>query len=526
MSRLHALLTANALPGEWATQFTAQLLQTASAEMATRAQKRRQAAAIQLLADRFPQQLARTMDVALAFRLYASGRDQLTAIALDFVRGAPFSVALPWLQLIESLPPTQREPALTALFAGMADKAFPADNDDTAISADSAWVREQGWRLLEASATPMEVARAAWRHLLSEPSVTPPLQTALESPAALRLLERAEFAPELLTELIETRPFLVGVLSPGALAVFVRSLTPTALVQLVAGAPDNRWLDLRGALSNALDSAAKRQSFWSAAFAVLDDGSILYARLVNDAEMRGTFRHIADISDFLKSGNPATGEILRAWLTAHETSLGRDSNQLLLAATHPLPAVRDWALARAETLGFGLAFALRLLESELPPAIAVGQGFFESVPADDPRSLEYAVALADSPHKATRAYGRQYANQRWNDLPHESLLARLAENPDPASQAWVAERGLEEPAALAGVAPQFDRDVLRARDRSRKAKELVKRRISAQPTENAPDLPTLLEMARSRTPRDSEWAMQQLARLALEGREIDGVTVG
>ena len=75
---------------------------------------------------------------------------------------------------------------------------------------------------------------------------------------------------------------------------------------------------------------------------------------------------------------------------------------------------------------------------------------------------------------------------------------------------------------LGGTPAAFDRQVLRARDRGRQAKELVKaRRNRAKPA----DAELLLEMARSRTGRDAEWALSQLARLALEGEEIAGVTI-
>ncbi len=71
-------------------------------------------------------------------------------------------------------------------------------------------------------------------------------------------------------------------------------------------------------------------------------------------------------------------------------------------------------------------------------------------------------------------------------------------------------------------APAFDRQVLRARNQGRKAKELVKRRLDA---ETSQDIPLLLELARGRSSRDAEWALGQLARLAVAGVEIEGVEV-
>jgi hypothetical protein len=71
--------------------------------------------------------------------------------------------------------------------------------------------------------------------------------------------------------------------------------------------------------------------------------------------------------------------------------------------------------------------------------------------------------------------------------------------------------------------PQFDRDVLRARNKARAAKEAVKAR---QETEGTVDVETLLSMARgSGTPRDAEWALSQLARRALAGEQISGFSI-
>ena len=52
----------------------------------------------------------------------------------------------------------------------------------------------------------------------------------------------------------------------------------------------------------------------------------------------------------------------------------------------------------------------------------------------------------------------------------------------------------------------------------------MKARQSADPAPTA-DVPTLLALARSPTPRDAEWALGQLARLALAGEKIDGLAV-
>src|SRR6185369_10476280 len=108
--------------------------------------------------------------------------------------------------------------------------------------------------------------------------------------------------------------------------------------------------------------------------------------------------------------------------------------------------------------------------------------------------------------KASQLYGREYVQKRWERLPVDELLQKLAEHPDVPVQEMVASRLLQDPARANQISTgEFDRTILRSRNRGRKVKELVKQRVS-QPSQPSLDKATLLEMARSRTPRDAEWA--------------------
>jgi len=83
---------------------------------------------------------------------------------------------------------------------------------------------------------------------------------------------------------------------------------------------------------------------------------------------------------------------------------------------------------------------------------------------------------------------------------------------------------------------QFDNRVLRTRRTGRKAKELVKRRletpapdaavfIGSNQTVDDRRIQALVDMARGSSLRDRDWALQQLARLALDGHPIPQVQV-
>ena len=90
-------------------------------------------------------------------------------------------------------------------------------------------------------------------------------------------------------------------------------------------------------------------------------------------------------------------------------------------------------------MGQTLPFALRLLESSLPPSMDVGNAFFNRLPNGDPQERLYALALCDSPfhscpldRPAVRRMGR------WETLPREAILRALFESDHADTQAFVA----------------------------------------------------------------------------------------
>jgi hypothetical protein len=108
-------------------------------------------------------------------------------------------------------------------------------------------------------------------------------------------------------------------------------------------------------------------------------------------------------------------------------------------------------------------------------------------------------------------------------IDRNALAEALAEHADPQMQAFVARLLGHDPA------PQFDREVLRVRNKARGAKEIVKDRqevLGAMNQGGVVDTATLLALARgASTPRDSDWALTQLVRRAMAGETIEGLTI-
>jgi hypothetical protein len=507
----------------WATAFATRLYRRASFVVVEISLPHKAMLSFALLISLFPTLFHRDILPKTVAALFNTHRSDFIAWTLEVLRNVlPMQLA-EWLTALESLSTETRETAVQAVLAGFETKEIPQKKAGELVQHPSAWIRQTAWRILAHSQTPLADIAPVWLGLLDSTEPTPALLTAFDSPHALALFTRCEFDSQLMADRLERHSFLTTLLPMNALEKIVAVLDPASTVQMVAETSSVQWPELRTALLRIPLLLNRRGEFWRAAFAAISatGNENLIHRLLNDETMQADFLHLVDISEFLHSANPVFGPLLGQWIAAHLDHLSRDSAELLQIATHPLPEVRGVGLEQVRKMGMSLPFALRMLESELPPSVALGKTFFEAIEPGDSQRAEAITALCDSPKPSVRAYGREVLTARPDMLADTDIWERLSENPDTETQAFVAGQLLAQP-TTAGRASAFDRAVLRARDRGRRAKELVKARLDTQPT---PDVSLLLEMARSRTPRDADWALGQLAKLALEGVEIPGFTL-
>jgi hypothetical protein len=254
----------------------------------------------------------------------------------------------------------------------------------------------------------------------------------------------------------------------------------------------------------------------------------LQRRILDDEAISATLTQMPaeSIRPLLERADVAQESFILRWLDANLAQLQAGDPVILATATHSSLAIRERGLERLRETGIDLPLALRLMESGLPQPFQVGREWFEMNTQYEVADL--ALALCDSPEAAVRAYGREFLQARGEQVLNADVLKKLGENSDPAMQAWLAEQLLRDGQDVDTAA--FDRAVLRTRGRARRAKEAVKTRRSVVKSEAAAtheysddDVTALLEMARGRTARDREWALQQLAQLSLGGRTIEGV---
>ena len=480
---------------------------------------RKQQKSFALLAERFTPLVRSQVNAPLTVSLYATGRPDFIALAEDIFAHLKPNDLLTWLLAINTLDDAKRDSAFSLIRANISSQDFNFDTAKNMTYSPQTWVRESGWILLAESATPPAILEKLWNDLLNIGNDVTALATAFVSPAALSLISRISFNFAQLLNILRSRPQLLEWVTPEFFELLLPSLSLDGLLELIGEIPDAQWQNLRPAAISGLQKFDRGLAFWGKVFDLVNTAgdTPLSRRLFDDADLSETFVNLLDIGDLIRSANPAFGPLLGRWVAAHIHTFERDSAELLAIATSMQPEIRTAGLARVAVVGLSLPFALRLLESELPDAIEAGKAFFGK--ADAAQEMEYAVALCDSPQNSVRAYGLQYTQARLPEMDKAALFARLSENPNLKVQIWVAKelRTADSPGAI-----DFDRAVLRQRDKGRKAKEVVKKQIAKEP---APDVNLLLELARSRTPRDAEWAMQELAKLALTGIEIPGVAL-
>ncbi len=477
---------------------------------------RRFGAVAGLVAEHFPEAVGGTAIIRLVPGLLVTGKLNLRELALSAARSVDEGTLEEWLELLPHVRESDREALIAALEAGAVGKSLGEPVE--LMEHENALVREALWRLLAASATEKDALRSLWDDLLLTYSFTSAQHTAMSSVYALATLGRAGFTADELARLLTERPFLVGLLDAQAFTSLTQTLPVTATLRLIAAADTSVWGRIREGWVRNLREGLGVSELWSALPEALknDTTGNLENRVLNDPTITECLLTCDDAWRLLGIRESALGPLLGRWLVRHWPTLEADEGLLLLAATHVLVDVRTPALEIVGRRTLRLAFALRLLECEIPGSVIVGKRWFE---ASAPEDLENrALALCDSPVYSVRVYGRQFATAK--ALTGEKLALALFEHDDPDMQAFAAEVAGGTPA------PGFDRTVLRARHKSRRAKETIKARQENAAPEAQVDVATLLALARGTgSTRDAEWALVQLTKRALAGETVEGLSV-
>jgi hypothetical protein len=402
----------------------------------------------------------------------------------------------------------------------------------------SAELRALGWTLL-VNAGDATVA-TVWNNLVAQAGSAKGLESLLEALKVkdrIERIERHQSAVQLLSSLAIATASADSKLAENLLLRLAtkgdsRQALET-LSRIIERMPDGGWATRSAVLQKviALDPAVTRL-VW-----VGVGGGMHSAVAQIHVASRALAGGLADAinSDELKTIGAVQASYLTQALRTAPSRLYQDHGFAVACSTSPHPELQQLAIARMESRRLVQSVYVPLAESGMPAAVMAAERFIASI-KDRSEFTKAVITVCDSGASSTRAIGLSFIERQRDRLDLNALLVALAEHTSPDVTAVVATLAASGIAVKREALDQFDNRVLRTRRAGRKAKELVKRRLETLVPDAAVPIganqkvddrrvQALVDMARGSSLRDRDWALQQLARLALDGHPIPLVQV-
>ena len=475
-------------------------------------------------------QLARYVGLTTKFKPVSRWQDTLKALPLK-------SLVELRLQLTD-LPRS----VVTAIDGACSSAAMEGSGDENLAAAltlsPSKELRELGWSLLS-NASDLAIA-TIWASLSSQAGTSvgrEALVEALQSEERLARIERHPHAPQILSNLVLA---LAAAEQKLAERLFLRLATQKSaektlktLQKILRQQPSGSWASRPSLLQNAvsLDPGITRL-VWAALPA--DETKPVAEIYLRNRSLADVMIGALEVDDVKQLGQVQADYLMRA-LRAAPSRLLEDKTFAVSCAICPHPDLQQFAIAKLEARGLIKSVFVPLAESGMPAATAAADRYIASV-QDRAELTKAVVTICDSGRAATRASGLRFLAQFSDRIDMNAAMAALAEHTAPDVSAVVAEWVASGLAVRRETLQHFDNRVLRTRRVGRKAKELVKNRLGAGSPDGTVSIEAdlqidgrrveaLLDLARGVSLRDREWALQQLARLALEGHVVPKVQV-
>ena len=399
-------------------------------------------------------------------------------------------------------------------------------------------LRELGWRILS-NAGDTTIA-TVWNNLIAQAVSKKGLEALVEALRNSDRIERIELhasATQLLSKVIEAT---ASADSKIAESLFLRLAargasqeTLETLVRVNALLNEDGWTKRPALLRKtiAIDPSITRLLWLS-----IEDGpSSIFSELhLQNRHLSERMVDVVDVEDIRKIGSVRANYLMRA-LRSGPSRLQTDKTFAVSCATCPHTELQQFTIAKLEAKRLVGPIFVTLGESGMPAALAAAERYVVSI-KDREVLTKSIVTICDSGAAATRAIGLRFIESFGDRLDMNAVIAALTEHSEPDVTALVAKYALSGVAVRRAALENFDNRVLRTRRVGRQAKELVKNRLAIKQPEGAVSIvidqerddgriQALLDMARGLSLRDREWALQQLARLVLEGRSVPQVQV-
>ena len=475
-------------------------------------------------------QLARYVGLTTKFKPVSRWQDTLKALPLKSL----VELRLQLTDLPRAVVTAIDTACLTAAMEGSGDENLAA----ALTLSPSRELRELGWALLSNAGDP--AIATVWGNLISQAETSAgreALVEALRSEERVARIERHPLASHILSNLV-----LAVAATEQKLAerLFLRlasqknaEKTLETLWKILRQQPSDGWAYRPSLLQKAvtLDLGITRL-VWAALAA--DETNAVAEIYLRKRSLADVMIGAVEVDDVKRLGQVQADYLMRA-LKAAPSRLLEDKTFAVSCAICPHPVLQQFAIAKLEARGLIKSMFVPLAESGMPAATAAADRYIASV-QDRAELTKAVVTICDSGRAATRASGLRFLAQFSDRIDMNAAMAALAEHTAPDVAAVVAEWVASGLAVRRETLQHFDNRVLRTRRVGRKAKELVKNRLGTRAPDGAVSIEAdlqidgrrveaLLDLARGASLRDREWALQQLARLALEGHVVPQVQV-
>jgi len=319
--------------------------------------------------------------------------------------------------------------------------------------------------------------------------------------------------------------FDLGLAWAGSVTKGLKSLASTGghrdLVELLAHVPDRHWSGCAAAVARRLAGDTDlNNAFWAAFFAEASRGRGGLDRAIASEPLRDALAATASPS-FLECDTEDFSPLVEHWVVSNPAAFGDRELVIQLAANRNV-ALRSHALRRLRESPCDFATALRLIETGLPDACALGTRSVEQLWRDPDARASMVLELIDSPRPQARDLGWDLFVRLYEANAATPILSRVAECEDDRIVARLLALASNDPTCAGALATMRERVLLTASS-ARKSKEEVKRHVAA--CRDAADPVFLQRVAHGAAKRDREWAIEQLVVLSQSGKPIDGVDV-
>ena len=234
--------------------------------------------------------------------------------------------------------------------------------------------------------------------------------------------------------------------------------------------------------------------------------------------------------EHLATTNSVQQEMLLKYINQKPERIKADHNFAIGLLKIPNRNLQECALNQMKKADLIEKYWITIAEIGLPIPLEAIRELINSINIKRKFS-EYVMACLDSIVPDVRDMGLTFLNNQSEKIDDEFLWPALTESDDPKVQSKVVERTLIKDWNDSEEFDLFDRRLLITRRKNRRAKELVKSRITQNKKLEQEKIispfrkKALIELSKGTNSQDKAWALRNIAILMLNGITFDGIQI-